>query len=290
VQSIILTDGAPHEIIEMIALPTLPRDTSIASDISMRDIDRAWALGQNQSGITEQGSKTATELTYMNQATDIRLDKERDKVLRWFVSIVSALGGLIQLFADEMDYVELAGANGAKQMQAWNRLTVPGKFVYNVKPDSAKRLDQQAERKMALDRYQLTANDPFNNRMEGLRDVYVAFGEDPARHLQQPPPPPAPPPEKPRISLSFKAEDLTNPMVVSLLQQSGFQIDPAAVKQTLALQLGDPALLADAATTPSTPPTPPPAPGPNLEHGGSAQLQAPLNQHHLDSAGPGGHR
>jgi hypothetical protein len=288
VQSIILTDGAPHEIIEMIALPTLPRDTSIASDISMRDIDRAWALGQNQSGITEQGSKTATELTYMNQATDIRLDKERDKVLRWFVSIVSALGGLIQLFADDMDYVELAGPGGAKQMQAWNRLTVPGKFVYNVKPDSAKRLDQQAERKMALDRYQLTANDPFNNRLEGLRDVYVAFGEDPARHLQQPPPPPEPAPEKPRISLSFKAEDLTNPMVVSLLQQSGFQIDPAAVKQTLALQLGDPALLADAANTPSTPPQPPAPSQPNTAHGGSAQLQAPLNQHALEHSIGGG--
>jgi hypothetical protein len=279
VQSIILTDGPPHEIIEMIALPTLPRDTSIASDISMRDIDRAWALGQNQSGITEQGSKTATELTYMNQATDVRLDKERDKVLRWFVSICSALGGLIQLFEDDLGYVEVAGQNGAKALQAWNRLSVPGKFVYSVKPDSAKRLDQQVERKMALDRYQLTANDPFNNRMEGLKDVYAAFGEDPARHLQQPP---TPPPEKPRISLSFKAEDLTNPMVVSLLQQSGFQIDPNALKQTMAIQTGNPALMQAAAQSPAQPPAPPYPQGPPAqEHGGSAQLQAPLNQHSL---------
>lgn len=287
VQSIILTDGVPHEIIEMIALPTLPRDTSVASDISMRDIDRAWALGQNQSGITEQGSKTATELTYMNQATDVRLDKERDKVLRWFVSIVSALGGLIQLYEDDTSYVELAGQDGAKKMQAWNRLTVPGKFVYGVKPDSAKRLDQTTERKMALDRYQLTANDPFNNRMEGLKDVYAAFGEDPTRHLQQPP---APPPEKPRISLSFKAEDLTNPMVVSLLQQSGFQIDPTALQQTLALQIGHPELLAGAANAPPQP-MQPPIPSmvpPGTEHPGSAQLQAPLNQHALDTSMGGG--
>lgn len=284
VQSIILTDGPPHEIIEMIALPQLPRDTSIASDISMRDIDRAWALGQNQSGITEQGSKTATELTYMNQATDVRLDKERDRVLRWFVSIVSALGGLLQLFADDTDYVEIAGPNGLKQMQAWNRLTVPGKFVYTVKPDSAKRLDQAAERKLKLDLYQLTANDPFNNRMEGLRDVYTSFGEDPARHIQQPPPPPPTPPEKPRISLSFKAEDLTNPMVVSILEQSGFKIDGKALMQTLAMQLGRPDLLQQAVAEPAAPPPPPqmmPPPG-QPPHGGSAQLQEPLNQHALD--------
>jgi hypothetical protein len=287
VQSIILTDGPPHELIEMIALPTLPRDTSVASDISMRDIDRAWALGQNQSGITEQGSKTATELNYMNQATDIRLDKERDKVLRWFVSIVSALGGLIQLFEDDLGYVEIAGQNGAKQLQAWNKLSVPGKFVYGVKPDSAKRLDQQAERKMALDRYQLTANDPYNDRKEGLKDVYAAFGEDPTRHLQDPPPPPQ---EKPRISLSFKAEDLTNPMVVSLLQQSGFQIDPNALKQTLALELGHPELLLNAAQTP-TQPLAPPIPGqqpPDTHHPGSAQLQPPLNQHALSHSIGGG--
>jgi hypothetical protein len=192
---------------------------------------------------------------------------------------VSALGGLIQIFEDDMGYVEIAGQNGAKQMQAWNRLSVPGKFVYSVKPDSAKRLDQQVERKMALDRYQLTANDPFNNRMEGLKDVYAAFGEDPARHLQQPP---TPPPEKPRISLSFKAEDLTNPMVVSLLQQSGFQIDPNALKQTMAIQTGNPALMQAAAQSPAQPPAPPYPQGPPAqEHGGSAQLQAPLNQHSL---------
>jgi hypothetical protein len=79
-------------------------------------------------------------------------------------------------------------------------------------------------------------------------------------------------------------------MVVSLLQQSGFQIDPAALKQTLAMQLGDPALLADAANTPEQPLTPP-MPNqqpPNLEHGGSAQLQEPLNQHAMDHQFGGG--
>jgi hypothetical protein len=132
---------------------------------------------------------------------------------------------------------------------------------------------------MALDRYQLTANDPFNNRAEGLKDVYAAFGEDPARHLQQPP---TPPPEKPRISLSFKAEDLTNPMVVSLLQQSGFAIDPAALQQTMAIQTGNPALMQAAAQSPTQPSAPPYPQGPPAQdHGGSAQLQEPLNQHQI---------
>jgi hypothetical protein len=77
-------------------------------------------------------------------------------------------------------------------------------------------------------------------------------------------------------------------MVASLLEQSGFQIDPAILKQTLALQLGDPALLADASNTPSTPPTPPPAPQPNTAHGGSAQLQEPLSKHALQHQIGGG--
>ncbi len=282
VQSIILTDGPPHELIEIIATPTLPRDTATANDLITRDIDQLWAMGQNQSGVTEQGSKTATELTYMQQATSVRLDKERDKVLRWFVSITATLAGLIQLFADDTEYVEVAGPDGAKQLQSWNRHTVAGKFVYNIKPDSAKRLDQNAERKIVLDRYQLTANDPFNNRMEALRDVYAAFGEDPARHLQQPP---APPPEKPRISLSFKAEDLVNPMVLSLLEQSGIKIDPTAVKMELALHSGHPELLLEASQHPGQPA--PAQAGPS-QHGGSAKMEAPINQHALDHAYGGG--
>lgn len=285
--SIILTDGPPNEIVQIMAAPNLPRDTMVASDITTRDIDQTWALGSNQSSVTaNEGSKTATEMTLIQQNTDVRMAKEQNRVLQWSISIFQALLGLVQLFADDQSYVEVMGQDGLKSLQAWNRQTIAGEFLCSIKPDSARRLDQNTDRKMKLDLYQLTANDPNNNRAEGLRDVYTAFGEDPLRHLQQPPPPP---PEKPRISLSFKAEDLANPMVVSLLQQSGLTIDPQALQTELALHSQHPGLLAQAANQPGTPPAMPTGVPASPPHGGSAQMQEPLNQHALQH-GPGGGR
>jgi hypothetical protein len=194
------------------------------------------------------------------------------------------LGALLQLFADDEQYVEVLGPDGAKRLQAWDKTAIAGEFIYSVKPDSAQKVDANVDRKMQLDLYQLTANDPFVNRGELTRGILESFNKDPGRTMQQPP---QAAPDKPKINLSFKGEDLDNPMVISLLQQSGFQIDPAAVQNLLMQQGG---YISGTVQPSQMKPTEAPTgelSGPTA-HPGAAEMVEPLSKHALDHQIGGG--
>jgi hypothetical protein len=287
IQAIIPVDGPGNELIGVVAQAALPRETSTYGDVIENDIDKTWALGQNSQGVTNDTTKTATELQLIQSNTDVRMDAERGRVLAWFVTVAESIGGLLQQFADMPAYVRVAGQDAAQELQAWDKTTIAGRFVYDVKPDSSVRVDVAAEKKEALDFYQLTIRDSGFNSMESRRHLATVYRMDPARMVVQPPPPP---PDKPTLSLSLTAADLTNPMVCSILQQSGFKMDPAALQQTLAMQSGHPGVMQAAVQTPAPPgaggaPPPPPAP-----HGGPALEQSPLNQHAANAQEAGGHR
>lgn len=284
VQAVVPLDGSGNEIIGEIARANYPRENFTISEINERDISKLWSLGANQQGVTSGGGRTATELSLIQGNVDVRMDAERTRVLDWFVSVAETLGAYLQLFADDEQYVEVLGDDGAKQLQAWDKNAIAGEFVYSVKPDSAQKVDANVDRKMQLDLYQLTANDPFVNRSELTRSILESFNKNPARTMQQPP---QPPPEKPKINLSFKGEDLDNPMVISLLQQAGFQIDPAAVQNLLMQQGGyisgtiepsraePPAGQTDTLTGPTA-------------HPGAAEMVEPLSKHALVNHTGGG--
>jgi hypothetical protein len=103
--------------------PDSPRYVG-GADISMRDIDRAlrWA---NQSGITEQAAKPPPNSRYERGDRCARQGTRQGPAL--FVSIVSAWRP-DSTFAD--DGLWKWRPNGAKQMQAWNRLTVPASCLH----------------------------------------------------------------------------------------------------------------------------------------------------------------
>ena len=145
------------------------------------------------------------------------------------MSLIEDIGALIQLYADRQDYVEIVGEDGTKSIEAWDRTTFPGEYLFDIIPNSADVPDAQADRDLALNRYNLLANDPYTNREQLVRDTYEAFDADPERLVRVPEPAP---PEKPRVTLSIRGDDL-NPAapqyqyVVNLLTALGV---PAALE------------------------------------------------------------
>lgn len=225
-------DQPGNQVMGAIERPPYPNDNWRTEDAIMGQVNRAWALGANQSSVTEPGSTTATEISAIAQATATRLGGEREIVIQKFwVGIMEQLGALVQLYADREDYVEIVGEDGSRAIEAWDKETIKGEFLYEVVPNSAMQPDATADRDLALNRYNLLANDPFSNREQLVRDTYQEYDSDPDRLVKAPEPPP---PDKPKVNVAINGKDLdpTSPQypnVVNLLKAAGMpEMLPAA--------------------------------------------------------------
>lgn len=190
-----------------ISTPTIPADNRSSEQNLVNDIDRAWALVGTQPR-RSGGAPTATETSETAGASATRLGGEREIVLDFWLGIMRCFTALIQLYADRESYVEIAGEAGATSIEAWDRETVRGEFLFEVVPDSSLPPDAAGDRDEALNVYNLMANDKYTNGKQLARDTFEAYGRDPDRLTADPPAPPPPPPEKPKISLSINGKDL----------------------------------------------------------------------------------
>lgn len=229
--------GDGSKLMGEIARAQYPRENTAFIDYLMADVDRQWALGANQQGVSAKGGTTATEVSAIQQATQTRLSSEQGAVTRFWLSIMEHLAQLVQLYAEREDYVELTGEAGAQAIEAWDKSTVRGEFLFDVVPDSSSQPDAAADRDLALNLYNLLANDPHINREELVRRTLEAYGGDPDQLIKPQEPPPPQQPEPPRVSISIKGEDL-NPLmpqyanILQLLQANGMQnLQPAQPPQ-----------------------------------------------------------
>lgn len=259
--------------ISQIANAQFPRENFTFNDYIDRDISESWALGSPQLGSESQGAKTATEMSMMQQATNVRMDKERGRVLRWFTSGAEKLAALIQMFADNEDYVMVTDQAGAQQLAAWDKRTIAGQYVFSAKANSQLRLDAAGDVRQTVDLYNMMRQDSRIMPEALIDQVARKHNLDPAKLIAPPPEPP--PPEPPKVGLSFKGEDLSPlvfqyPNVVAVLQALGggqLQLQPAM----------------------TAPETVNPAEGMD-PHGGAMPQQQPINKHTADRTGnlPGG--
>jgi hypothetical protein len=270
------------------------------NNVGQNDLDRIWGLGANQQSVVNQGTKTATELQLTQAASDDRMGSERGQVLGWHVhKIVPKFAALLQLFAEEEEFVELLGSDAqrlkqippevAQQAQQtgqhpsvlvpWNKHLIQGRFAFTAKPDSQLRMDVAQYRESLMKAYQFLANEPTLNRQELTREVLKAFHFDFAKFTQ---PPPQKQAEPPGLSVSVKGEDLSplsaqSPIVVEFLRHLGVPISAEALAKAAALGT----LLAQAQAA---------AEGPNgagseTAHGGAAAQQEPLSKHAASQTG-----
>jgi hypothetical protein len=226
-------NGPPEKSVVELARATYPTENRIAADMIMSDVNRMWALGANQSAVTESGSTTATEIESIAQATANRLGSESGEVVGLFLAVLEAFAGLAQLYADRNEYVEVVGPQGAKMIEEFTRADVQGEFLFEAVPDSSLAPDAKADRDDALNFHNLVANNPFFDPLQEARALAEAYGRDPDLVVHQPP---KPEPEKPKINLAINGKDLDPAApqyqnVVNVLIASGIpaaQIAPAA--------------------------------------------------------------
>jgi hypothetical protein len=269
------TAGGADSPVGPIQQASMSRENFTFNDYIDRDINTAWAIDSNQQGQQTQTRRTATELSIVNSASQTRMERERTQVARWFVRAVEKIGALVQLFADEQDYIEIVGQDGSRALQAWDKNTIQGRFAYSAKPDSTLRMDAAFDRKQAIDEFQFFRKDPLVNPQYLLQRTARRLGMDPQQFIAPPQPPQQPPPN---FGVSIKGEDL-----IPFAPQY-----PAVLAY---LSVANPELAAKLPPPQANPLLPPPAaPGPaaaapNPPHGGMAPMMQPMSKHQEQQTG-----
>lgn len=206
------------------------RENFTFDQVIKSDIDQVWALGASAGVLRAESPETATKSSQIQSAVETRLEAERGRGLDFFVAGAMKLFALKQLFSTSEDYVRVLGPDGEARLTPWTNAMIPGHYAFKAKPDSHIRIDAAQDREQKLRFYNLTANDPFVNRMETTKMIATAFGLDPARLLKQPDPKG---PEPATGSISFKIEDFIGPgapIAAELAAQCGYKVSPQAMQ------------------------------------------------------------
>lgn len=288
-QEIIFTTAHGNEVMGEEAHATYPRENFEFNRQIKSDVNEAWAFGNTQRGLAEETRRTATELSVQSHASETRMEKERLRFVKWYSRQAEKLGGLIQLFEDDRETVEILGEEDTQKLVQWDRTKLPLRFVCTAKPDTMQRQDAAGEFKRALDLYQMTANDPNVNRVELLKGLMRKANQDPTKIVVTKLPEKGP--DQPKVSIAISGDDLNPsmpqfPIVQAFLAAGGVQIDPQNIALGLQLATKQEGLAAQTETGGPVPGVP----SVDREHGGSAAQVEPLSKHAADDTGrlPGG--
>jgi hypothetical protein len=256
---------------------SMPRESFTSNDYIDNDIARTTAIDAAGAGVQSTGSSTATEQQIVAANANARMDKERGRLLTQYIKAVTKFSTLLQRYLPVEQAAKIVGPQRAQYWDAW-RTQTPSTLAFTALPDSALRVDQAVDRKQAQELYSFLANDPFVNRQVLLEKLLRKFHLDPATIVRQPDPPK---PEPPKLSFSFKGEDLVAPqapIVLEIAAQLGLKVSPEMVmlSQQMFLQAQQ---LAQAEAAEQE------AQKGSEKHGGKVAQQESLSKHASDVTG-----
>ena len=241
-QDWIPVNGNAERAIWEVARASYPAEDFTFDQMTMKDLERSWLVGENQQGISTGGTAKEAEIVQSNTTT--RLGQERAKVSGFFLSVVEVIAGLMALYSD---FPMLSDAEIQQMEAAWDRKNVPTDFVFKIRPDSTIMIEAKQRRNDLLQVLSMVAKSGFVNPMPIIVEILELSGLDPAEVMKQPEPPK---PEEASMSFSFSGkDDLTNPVVIALMMKAGRAPSPQeieAAKKLLAM--------AQAPAMPSQPP------------------------------------
>lgn len=264
--------GIPDELlrqgIETLIVP-LPHLEQSPSDVEgraslRRAIDETLGVGSNQGGSLTDKVHSATEVATAQSNVSVRLQKERNRVLEWYVTGVRKFDALVMRYVDLRNLPPIIGQANATLVLAWK--AVDGRNAYDVRPDSQLSIDAAEDRKSFLDYQNFNAKNPYIDQMELSRIGAMKHGYDASKLVKMPQPPPDPKPEPPKISMALKAADIAIPEIRALLIHLGVPIDPMPSPEAIAAHLAD--------QKPANP-----------QHGGAADKVDVLSKHHGELTG-----
>ncbi len=203
------------------------------------DLAQTFGIDEEASGIGSSGDSTATEKNIQQANRNVRSGKEQGFVADWFIRGVTKFSTLIQRYMTVDQAAEIVGRDQAIAWDQWRKL-IPTRLAFHIAPDSSLRNDTPLERQQLQQLFSYLANDPHVNRKYFLERLLTRFGLDPTRALIPDDQIPPPKKEDPKLSFSFKGEDLSplapqSPIVLAIMAQTGIQIPPEAIQQAKVL-------------------------------------------------------
>lgn len=280
--------GAGQDAFWEIARAQYPRENYTAQDYILQDIEKVWAIGANQMGVTEDTSRTATEVQTVNNASQVKLEKERGRVLAWYLRGVAKLDTLIQRFMSPQQYAEILGQQGAQaKLQGWDGRVVSARFAYRAMPDSQIRMDAAQERRQFLQLFEFTIRHPNVIGIELLNMLFRKFGLEPQKLVV--PQLPDKGPDAPKVNVALNGDHIDPqlaafPIVMELLAQGGWKISPQAIAEAKK-QAGNQIMAAVGLGGGAADATGQGLPPKDREHPGLALKQKPLSKHAAEETG-----
>lgn len=219
-QGMIPTIGNGDKALGEVARSSYPRENHEFDEIYKRDIQEAVSVGPNQSGQYASGERSASEAQIVQQSFQTEIGYQRAKVAAYFVGIMEVLSAFWCLYGvvEPTGIGAAIGPDGAKRLESWDRQRINQKFVFDVRADSTVRLDAGQLLQQLTSVLNVTAQSGFINPKPLIKRIIELNGLDPAEVMVDPTPKG---PEPPKISYSFKGEDLANPLVLAIINQSG---------------------------------------------------------------------
>jgi len=217
-------------------MPGLPRDNYEGANRVESDIERTHALGAPQTGGSNKGRRSATEVQASSESANVRMASLQGRVIDWYCKIIGKLDALVQRYSDSPQWIQVVGEEQAATWQLWDKRTIAGRFLYRIKPDSQLRVDAAADRGLFLQGYNLAAPSPNFDRLELDRDMARRFGWP--DKVVRPPQPGGPPP--PKVSVTVNLGDLEGPaapVILEVLEQAGYKVSVQAVNNMMAEKL-----------------------------------------------------
>lgn len=292
-QDMIPTQGPGDRVIGEVARASYPRETWDFDQVFNHDLDEVWAQGPNQGGFEASGTTSATEAEITQKNFSVGIEHQRAKTLKWFLECAEGTLDLIQMFFEDEQFVPFTKQGGEQVLVGWDKDRVPGKYVFEARPDAAVRLDVSQKKANILNLYKLIRQDPRVNPDYILGQLFEANDLDPSEAFAPPAKPEEPKPKP--ATFSFKGDDLANPMAVALIQKvtpiesqeiqaarllmadCGIPVAPAAiVPDTTHVDAGPPA--GDAQGPPN---------GQSAPHPGITSEVTPLNRRYEQNGGEG---
>lgn len=248
-QGFIPTNGPGDRAVGEVSRASFPQERYEFDRVIKGELTEQWQVGTNQAGAFASGERSASEARIVQQNFQTRVGQERDKVTRFVLGIAEVLAGHLALYGT----FDLPDAVGVQ------REALATGFTYSVRADSTVRLDASQRIEQLKEALNLTGQSGFINPKPIIAEIIELSGLNPALVVIDPQPKP---PEPVQVSVS-KAEDLTNPLFLALLNRTHQGPLPediaAALKQLAALSMPVAPPVAPAmpdGRPPSTPMTP----------------------------------
>lgn len=272
--------GGIDAVMKQVAQPTLGRETYEGMRQIDNDREQILGISANQAGVQTRGRRTATENEIVQRNSEARFEQERQRVMAWVVDIATAVDTLVLRYGDQRIATQILGEVRG-QLWAAFKGQLAGAYTYDLRVDSGKYLDIEADRRQIMQFYQMVRKDPLVNPKPILMEIASKFGFDPAEFVMEP----QKPEQQLKATLSVKGEMLDPslpqfPIVVKLLRQGGWDISEDDVR--IAQQQ---AMANTGGMMPVAGVGPRPGRGVSIEHPGMQEQQEPLNKHQMDESG-----